>query len=75
VIVSEVVADEPSASVTCAGAKLHVAATGSPAQANVTGPAGPHMDVTCRPNGEELEPLVTVRLPVEGESVRVGSLA
>jgi hypothetical protein len=33
------------------------------------------MDVTCRPNGEELEPLVTVRLPVEGESVRVGSLA
>ena len=75
VIVSEVVAEVPSVSVTCAGAKLHVVPAGRPEQLNATGPARPHFEVTCRFSGEELEPLVTERLAVEGESVRSASLA
>ena len=75
VIVSEVVAEVPSVSVTCAGAKLHVVPAGRPEQLNATGPARPHFEVTCRFRGDEVDPLVTERLPVEGESDRSTSLA
>jgi hypothetical protein len=75
VIVSEVVAEVPFVSVTWAGAKLHVAPAGRPEQENITGPASPHLEVTCKLRGEEVAPLVKVRLPAEGVSVRSTSLA
>jgi hypothetical protein len=45
-IVSEVVADDPSVSVTCAEAKLHVAPAGKPEQVKTTAPPKPHFDET-----------------------------
>ena len=75
VMVSEVVAVDPFVSVTCAGAKLHEVPLGSPEQVKITGPARPHLEVTCRVSGEEMEPLVTIRFAAEVESVRAGSLA
>jgi len=75
VIVSDVVAELPSESVTCAGAKLQVAPEGNPEQLNTTVPAMPHLEATCKLSGEEADPLVTVRLAAAGESTSAGSFA